>query len=141
MINIHDVSYSYSGICALRQINLRVEKGEAVAIMGSNGSGKSTLLKLINGIVHPDSGTYFFNNEEITLNALKNTSFSKSFHQKIGFVFQNSDAQLFCASVFDEIAFGPRQMGLDDKEINERVHDCLGLLGIEELSGKSYRII
>lgn len=136
MIDIKDVSYSYAGIAALRQVNLHVEKSEALAIMGSNGSGKSTLLKLINGIVFPDSGTYSFNDEAITQSSLKNSAFSKSFHQKVGFVFQNSDVQLFCASVFDEIAFGPRQMELDEKEVSERVHDCLELLGIEELSAR-----
>jgi cobalt/nickel transport system ATP-binding protein len=136
MININNVSYSYSGHCALRQVSLIVNRGEAVSIMGSNGSGKSTLLKLLNGIIFPDKGTYYFDNQEISRNALNNSVFSKSFHQKVGFVFQNSDVQLFCATVFDEIAFGPRQMGFDEKEITERVHDCLKLLNIDELSSR-----
>lgn len=132
MIDIKDVSYSYSGINALNNINLHIEKGEAVALMGPNGSGKSTLLKLINGIVSPDSGVYKFNNEEITYKKLQNTKFSKLFHQKIGFVFQNSDTQLFCADVFDEIAFGPRQMGINENDVEKRVNDCLNLLNIQD---------
>jgi cobalt/nickel transport system ATP-binding protein len=130
MIEIKDVSYSYSGHYALKNINLNIDKGEAVALMGANGSGKSTLLKLINGIVSPDRGTYKFNNEEVTSKKLQDTKFTKAFHQKVGFVFQNSETQLFCSEVYDEIAFGPRQMGMNEIEVEERVKDCLDLLNI-----------
>ncbi|MBP1737387.1 MAG: putative transporter, ATPase component, partial [Oscillospiraceae bacterium] len=61
---------------------------------------------------------------------LQKPAFAKQFHQKIGFVFQNSDTQLFCATVYDEIAFGPRQMGMDEPQVKERVEDCLALLGL-----------
>jgi len=132
MIDIEDVSYSYSGIQALSHISLHIGEGEAVALMGPNGSGKSTLLKLINGIISPDSGIYKFNGEEITQKKMKDPGFSKRLHQKIGFVFQNSDSQLFCADVYDEIAFGPRQMGLEESQVEERVADCLHLLNIQE---------
>lgn len=136
MIDIKDVSYSYSDNNALKNINLHIKKGEAVALLGSNGSGKSTLLKLINGIILPDRGIYKFNDEEITHKKLQNIKFSKLFHQKIGFVFQNSDTQLFCADVYDEIAFGPRQMGLDEIEVDKRVKDCLTLLNINDLKNR-----
>jgi cobalt/nickel transport system ATP-binding protein len=132
MIDITNVSYSYSGGVALKNINLHINNGEAMALLGANGSGKSTLLKLINGIISPDSGRYIFNNEEITSSKLKNEKFSKLFHQKIGFVFQNSDTQLFCADVYDEIAFGPRQMGMNENEVDKRVNDCLSLLNIND---------
>ncbi|WP_146553243.1 energy-coupling factor ABC transporter ATP-binding protein [Rummeliibacillus sp. SL167] len=131
MIDLKDVSYSYEGINALNNINLHIEKGEAVALMGANGTGKSTLLKLMNGLLSPDQGVYRFDQEEITPKKLKNTKFSKAFHQKIGFVFQNSDTQLFCADVYDEIAFGPRQMGMNEDDVEKRVNDCLDLLGIQ----------
>lgn len=133
MIDIQNVSFSYEGTNALRNITLHISKGEAVALLGPNGSGKSTLLKLINGIVFPDTGDYIFNDEAITRKRLQDTKFSKRFHQKIGFVFQNSDSQLFCADVFDEIAFGPRQMGLDEGDVEKRVDDCLCLLDIQDL--------
>ena len=131
MIEIKDVSYSYSGINALNNINLKIEKGEAIALMGPNGSGKSTLLKLINGIISPDQGTYKFNNEEITHKKLQDVKFAKLLHQKIGFVFQNSDTQLFCTDVYDEVAFGPRQMGMNESDVDKRVNDCLDLLDIQ----------
>lgn len=131
MIELKDVSYSYEGMTALKNINLHIHKGEAVALMGANGSGKSTLLKLINGLLFPNQGVYKFDNEEITQKKLKNQKFSKMFHQKIGFVFQNSDTQLFCADVYDEIAFGPRQMGINEEDVAKRVNDCLDLLSIQ----------
>lgn len=137
MIEIREVYYSYSGICALNNINLRIEKGEAVAFMGPNGSGKSTLLKLINGIISPDSGIYRFNKEEITHKKLQDSKFAKRMHQKIGFVFQNSETQLFCSNVYDEIAFGPRQMGLNEEEVDKRVKDCLNLLNIQDFRDRA----
>lgn len=137
MIEIKSVYYSYSDTYALNNINLCIEKGEAVALMGPNGSGKSTLLKLINGIISPDSGVYKFNNEEITHKKLQDSKFTKFLHQNIGFVFQNSEAQLFCSNVYDEIAFGPRQMGLSESDVDKRVNDCLRLLNIQEFRNRT----
>ena len=137
MIEINDVSFSYSGDNALNHINLNIESGETVALMGSNGCGKSTLLKLINGIISPDSGVYKFDGEEITHKKLQDPKFTKLFHQKIGFVFQNSDTQLFCSLVYDEIAFGPRQMGMNELDVDKRVNDCLTLLDIQDLKDRT----
>jgi len=137
MIEISNVYYSYSGLNALNNINLHIEKGEAVALMGPNGSGKSTLLKLINGIISPDSGVYKFNNEKITHKKLQDNKFAKLLHQKIGFVFQNSDTQLFCSDVYDEIAFGPRQMGINETDVDKRVNDCLDLLNIQDFRNRT----
>ena len=136
MIDIRNVSYSYPGVHALHDVTLHIEKGEAIALLGPNGSGKSTLLKLINGIISPDSGTYLFNNGEVTKKKLQDAAFTKLFHQKIGFVFQNADTQLFCADVYDEIAFGPRQMGMSEEEVDGRVHDCLELLHISDFKNR-----
>lgn len=137
MIDIKNVFYSYSDkVPALRDINLHIDEGEAIALVGVNGSGKSTLMKLINGLISPDRGAYFFQGEEITHKKLQNNIFSKSFHKKIGFVFQNSDVQLFCSNVYDEIAFGPRQMGMTEEEVQKRVEDVLKLLKIEELKDR-----
>lgn len=132
MIALKDVSYSYEGCAALKKINLHIGKGESVALMGVNGSGKSTLLKLLNGIIFPDGGEYRFDGETITQKKMQDAAFSKRFHQRIGFVFQNSDTQLFCSDVYDEIAFGPRQMGMRETDVESRVQDCLALLNIED---------
>jgi cobalt/nickel transport system ATP-binding protein len=87
-------------------------------------------------LVFPDAGSYSFDGAVISRARLKDQLVSKSFHQRMGFMFQNSDAQLFCASVRDEVAFGPRQMGLAEAEIERRVDDCLGLLGIAALASR-----
>lgn len=134
MIELKKVSYSYaSGVNALKNINLTIKDGEAVAFIGPNGSGKSTLMKLLNGLVTPKEGTYYFNGEEISNKKLQDSTFSKSFHKKVGFVFQNSEVQLFCSNVYEEIAFGPRQMGISEQEVEKRVEDILKLLKIEKL--------
>lgn len=137
MIELRNVNYSYTGVTALKNINLEIKKGEAVAFMGPNGCGKSTILKLINGIISPDAGTYIFDGEEITRQKLQKAEFAKKLHQRVGFVFQNADAQLFCADVHDEVAFGPRQMGLDEAAVETRVNDCLRLLEITDFAGRS----
>lgn len=134
MLEMKDVYYSYdNGVMALSNINLNIDEGEAVAFIGPNGSGKSTLLKLINGIISPNSGSYSFDGTEITQKRLQDNTFSKKFHKRIGFVFQNSEVQLFCPNVYDEIAFGIRQMGMDEAEVEKRVKDILELLKIEDL--------
>jgi len=136
MIELKDVCFSYSDMIALDHINLSIKTGEAIALMGANGCGKSTLLKLLNGIISPDSGSYGFHGEEVTHEKLQDEKFSKHLHQKIGFVFQNSDTQLFCSSVYDEVAFGPKQMGVAESEVEHRVNDCLALLGIQEFRNR-----
>ena len=137
MIEVRDVYYSYnSTVAALKDINIKIDDGEAVALIGPNGSGKSTVLKLINGLISPDKGKYFYNSEEVTLKKLQDEVFSKTFHKKVGFVFQNSDVQLFCSNVYDEIAFGIRQMGMTEDEVEKRVEDILKLLGIEDLKDR-----
>lgn len=133
MIELTDVSYSYYEDVVLENLSLNIKEGEAVAICGDNGSGKSTLLKLINGLIFPQKGTYKFDGVEITEKQMDNSDFSKVFHQKIGFVWQNPDTQLFCSSVEEELAFGPMQMGLSEEEINKRVEDSLELLGLKHL--------
>ena len=134
MIELRDISFFYEGIPALKKIDLSIQKGEAVSLMGTSGCGKSTLLRLLNGIIFPSSGSYRFDGEDITSKKLADPSFGKGFHKRVGFVFQNADVQLFCATVYDEIAFGPRQTGMNEKDVAERVNDCLELLGITHLA-------
>lgn len=133
MIEFKDVYFKYKNTDVLKNINVNIKEGEAVALIGPNGSGKSTFLKIINGIVFANKGKYYFKGEEINDKKLGDNKFCKLFHKKIGFVFQNSDAQLFCSNVYDEIAFGPRQMEMEENEIEKRVEDCLKLLDVEDL--------
>jgi len=136
MIALENVSFSYPDAPALRRVDLGIRRGEAMALIGPNGSGKSTLLKLVNGLVFAEEGSYRFDGEEITRRRLGDQLFAKRFHQRIGYLFQSPDAQLFCTSVREEVAFGPRQMGLGEDEIAQRVNDALGLLGIAALADR-----
>jgi cobalt/nickel transport system ATP-binding protein len=136
MIEFSGVSYSYGESPALRDVSFSIEAGESVCLLGPNGSGKSTLLRVLNGLIFPTAGKYFFEGREITPALMKKAAFAKAFHQRVGFVFQDSEAQLFCPTVYDEVAFGPRQMGLGEDEVDKRTRDCLSLLGVEALRGR-----
>ena len=133
MITLEKVCFAYEHEVALRYVDLQIEKGDSVVIQGPNGCGKSTLIKLLNGIIYPSEGHYFYKDHEITEKTLKDRQFAKWFHQQMGYVFQNADTQLFCGSVEEEIAFGPVQMGLSETEVRQRTEDCLQLFGIENL--------
>jgi len=133
MIELDNISFTYKNKIALDNVNIHIKEGESIAIIGPNGSGKSTLLKLLNTIIFPSQGKYIFDKVEIDENALKDNKYLKLFHKRLGFVFQNSDTQLFCSTVFEEIAFGLMQMDLPESEINKRTQDCLNLLNIDKL--------
>lgn len=137
IIKLQDICFAYQGDVALRYISFNVHRGETIILQGPNGCGKSTLIKILNGILYPEEGTYEFNGQEISEKTLKDNVFSKRFHQKIGYVFQNSDVQLFCPSVEEEIAFGPEQMGLSEEETKKRTDDIIRLLDLEKLRSKA----
>lgn len=130
MIELSGLGFSYPGSKVLDGIDLRIEPGESVAVIGPNGSGKSTLLKMICGLLPPSEGSYAFDGAAINAARLADSPFAKDFHRRVGLLFQDSGVQLFCASVYDEIAFGPRQLGLSEAELSSRVEDLLGLFGI-----------
>jgi ABC-type cobalt transport system, ATPase component len=133
LFSLDNVCFAYEGHIALRYITLDVARGETIVLQGSNGCGKSTLLKLLNGLVYAEEGTYRFDGDVINEKSLKDNIFSKKFHQRVGFIFQNSDVQLFCSNVEEEISFGPRQMGLSEEEVKQRTDDVIELLGIGDL--------
>lgn len=133
LIAFDDFCFAYDDVPVLRHITLDIDAGDSVVLMGDNGSGKSTLLKAICGLIFPQRGTYRFDGAEVSERSMRDETFSKRLHARVGFIFQDSDAQLFCTSVEDEVAFGPRQMGLSEDEVSRRVDDTLALLGIEAL--------
>jgi cobalt/nickel transport system ATP-binding protein len=137
LIELAGVSCAYDQGDVLAGLDLAAGRGAAIAVIGPNGCGKSTLLKLLNGLVPPRAGEYRFDGEPVTAVRLREPEFRKRFHQRVGFLFQNPDAQLFCPEVGQEVAFGPRQMGLGEAEIAGRVEDCLALLGIAHLRGRA----
>lgn len=133
MIEFKDVCYAYEGEPVLRYVNFSIPSGATVLLQGPNGCGKSTLLKMLNGLIFPHEGSYTFEKKQIDEKAMKNTQFAKWYHQRIGFVWQNPDVQLFCNNVEEEIAFGPKQMGLTDHEVRQRVDEAIELLSLEKL--------
>ena len=138
MIQVEDLCFSYENKeMVLKHLTLTVEKNSLCFIMGINGSGKTTLFRLLNGLAFPDTGRYIFEGTVITEKYLKNSRASKAFHKKIGYLFQNPDVMLFNGTVYDEIAFGPRQMGLPDDEADRRTRDCLQLFRIGHLAEKA----
>ncbi len=134
IISLKNIDYSYYGkIPALKNVNLSVKKGEMFSIIGLNGSGKSTLLHIINALVFPDSGDVLFEGNPVTEKSLRDKSFGMQFRQRMGYIFQNPDIQLFCPTVFDELLFAPLQLNLPIETAKERAEQTLSFLGIEYL--------
>ncbi|RJQ43619.1 MAG: ABC transporter ATP-binding protein [Gaiellales bacterium] len=134
---VEDVHFSYEGAPALAGATLSVERGERVALLGANGSGKSTLLKMLDGLLFPDRGRIGFMGQELSEATLRLDSFSREFRRRVGFVFQNADAQLFSPTVRDEVAFGPLHLGLPDDEVERRVEDTIHILGLGHLKERA----
>jgi cobalt/nickel transport system ATP-binding protein len=129
--NIH---YSFYGrIPALEDVSLDIGEGERFAIIGSNGSGKSTLLQIMNGLIHPSKGTLYFKGAEVSEKSLSDKVFLRFFRERVGFVFQDSDVQLFSPTVLDELLFGPIQLGLGENEAMDRAGEVMRMLSIENL--------
>lgn len=126
MIEIKNVSYSYKGaegeanVEALKDVSLSINKGEFVGIIGRNGSGKSTLAKLLNGILIPHEG-------DILINGMNTKDEDKiwDIRQSAGMIFQNPDNQMVATIVEEDVAFGPENLGIEPKEIRNRVEEAL----------------
>lgn len=140
IVEFKDVKYVYNEnrpneTLAINGINLEINRGDFIGLIGHTGSGKSTLIQLINGLYKPSFGdviTYSINTKE------KGDKL-KTIRQKVGMVFQYPEHQLFEETVFLDIAFGPKNMGLDKDEIEARVKDAMNLVGLdyEALKDKS----
>ena len=138
LLAVHGVSYAYLGrFPALDDVSLAVHPEEKVALLGANGSGKSTLLKVLDGLVFPDDGAYEAFGAKVTEANLEDEQFNRGFRSRVGFVFQNSDAQVFSPTVRDEIAFGPINMGLPRAQVEARVADTLKILDIADLADRA----
>ena len=126
-----------NGPLVLSGVTFAVDRGERIAILGANGSGKSTLLKLLAGLLFPCAGTLQAFGFPLSEDTLTDEAFSLAFRQKVGLLFQDPNVQLFSPTVWDEVAFGPLQLGLSEEEIQRRVRDSLKLLGISALERRA----
>lgn len=128
MLDVRDLGYRYpDGTTALAGISLRVAAGERVAILGANGAGKSTLLLHLNGLL-TGSGSVSVDGVRLAAATVA------GIRQRVGFVFQDPDDQLFCASVGEDVAFAPRQARLPEAEVQSRTAEALATMGISELA-------
>ncbi len=133
ILEIKDLSYIYSAgtpfeHCALDHISFTVERGEFIGIIGHTGSGKSTLMQQLNGLLKPTSGRVLLDGKDIWSD--KKTTREARF--RVGLVFQYPEYQLFEETVYKDIAFGPKNMGLDEKEVDRRVREAAGFVGLTQ---------
>lgn len=119
------------GTVALADIRLDVRKGEFTGILGSNGSGKTTLLKIMDGLIKDYDGQVLLDGEDVR------RIHPRDIYRKVGLVFQNPDDQLFAQNVFEDVAFGPRNMGFEEAEVKRRVEEALAGVEMAELAGKN----
>jgi energy-coupling factor transporter ATPase len=133
MLEVNNVTFNYNSQeeqnipPALQAINLHIDAGETVAIIGHNGSGKSTLVKMLGAILRPNTGT-------VLVDGLSTQATGEdiwTIRQRVGIVFQNPDDQLIANTVIDDIAFGPENLALPRFEIEERIAAAIGLMGLE----------
>ena len=132
-IKLEHVNYIYEPdtafpVHATDDVSLEIHDGEFIALIGHTGSGKSTLIQHLNGLIHPTSGTIYYNGKNIA-----DADFSmKELRSKVGLVFQYSEHQLFEMDVFTDVCFGPKNLGLSEEEIEQRAKDALEMVGLDE---------
>lgn len=133
IIRTENLTYLYSPgtvfeKAAIQNIDLSIEEGEFVGVIGHTGSGKSTLIQHLNGLLRPASGKVFIDGEDIW----EKPKEIRKFRFKVGLVFQYPEYQLFEETVYKDIAFGPKNMGLSDAEVDLRVREVSRLVGLKD---------
>jgi len=132
VVNIERLSYTYpDGQQALREVSLLVRAGETVGLIGPNGAGKSTLLLHLNGLLRGNHGSVRIAGLPVRDGHLK------EIRARVGLVFQDPEDQLFCSTVFDDVAFGPLNLGYPEDEVIRRVRRALRQVGLEGYEGRS----
>lgn len=137
VFQVEDIAFRYGAVTALDGFSFKVNSGESVALLGANGCGKSTLLRILAGLSFPHAGRVTFCGEPLTAERFADSSFSLQFRRRVGLVFQNSEVQLFNATVFDELAFGPLQLEWPRDRIRKAVCDLLEQMGIAHLQNRA----
>jgi cobalt/nickel transport system ATP-binding protein len=130
MLEAEGISFRYPETePVLKDVSFALEKGEKVVLMGANGCGKTTLLQILNGLIFPQQGTLRYKGLPVTQRQLRDKDYCRSFRKEIVLLFQHPEAMLFNPTVYDEIAYGLRQIGAD--ELDGRVRHWAAQLGVE----------
>ncbi len=138
VFELTNVDYAYNERqVALKNINLTVQPGERIALLGANGSGKSTLLKILDALYWPTAGEFCAFGEPMTKETLLDDERAFAFRRRVGLVVQDPDVQLFSPTVWDEVTFAPLHLGLSKAEIVARAEWAMDLLGITKLRDRS----
>jgi cobalt/nickel transport system ATP-binding protein len=131
-VEMKNVSYHYpDGNRGINEVTMLLHHGESVGVIGANGAGKSTLLMLLLGILFPQEGEVVVGDIQVTGKTIS------LIRQRVGLVMQQADDQLFMTTVYDDIAFGPRNEGLSEDEVSTRVADALKTVGLENIEGRA----
>jgi len=126
-VEVDHLNFSYpDGTPALEDVSVSLDTGEMIALIGQNGSGKTTLSKCLNGLLHPTSGSVRVDGRDSRKTAIADMV------KRVGYVFQNPDHQLFNATCRDEIAYGPRNIGIEEDEVAVRVEEARAVVGLPE---------
>lgn len=132
VVDVVDVSYRYpDGTVALTAVDLHIHAGERVALLGPNGAGKTTLILHLNGILMPQSGSISVSGIPLAQDSVM------EIRRRVGIVFQDPDDQLFMPTVWDDVAFGPRNLGIDGPDLDRRVAESLDTVAVADLSDRS----
>jgi len=138
LYKLENVSYKYADdITALDGITLDIPGNSIFTVAGTNGCGKTTLLYILNGLIFPSGGSVRYKNTPLNEKYFSDSESAGNFRSSNGLIFQDSDAQLFCSNVYEELAFGPKQLELDKTEISARIESTAKLLGITHLLKRS----
>lgn len=133
ILEANDLQYTYAdGTPALQGLSLSFQRGQKIGIVGPNGAGKTTLFLHLNGVLRPKSGRIIFNGQEVTYRRKE----VKALRSGVGLVFQDANTQLFSASVYQELSFGPMNLGLPDEEVVDRVERTIQQLNIADLKNR-----
>ncbi len=137
VFQLEKVGYHYpGGEIGVLDLDLVIHEQERIVLLGANGSGKSTLLKVLDGLLFPQEGVFQAFGQALEEKSLNDDGFNQAFRRRVGFVFQNSETQLFSSTVWEEIAFGPLHLGLGEAEVRQRVTEVLELFGLKDLKDR-----
>jgi cobalt/nickel transport system ATP-binding protein len=139
---LHEVSYAYlNRFSAIHIHSMLIPRFSRIALIGANGSGKSTLLKILDALYFPQKGHIEFDGKELNEESFRNESFNHSFRRRVGFLFQDPEVQLFSPTVWDEICFGPLQLGWEKNKVREEAERIIEQFGLQMLRDRPpYRL-